>query len=1039
MMRFVVGLLLMLCFVSETAVAQITSHKLAPEEQKKLQAEGRERTRTGNDFYKTRQFDKARVEYEKALSVARILYPEGHQIVANCLHNLANTLKLLDRPDAAEPLYQELISLLKKLHPGDNEATAIELNSLAYVLALQGKEGDAESAVRESLGMRKRLSKGDSLGVAECQNNLANLLSHQGHLAEAEQMYREALRVRELFLKQDHEHIAGTLDNLARLLGDEGQLADAEKLHRRALAMRQRMFKGDSREVASSLNNLAIVLNDQGKLVESERMHREALEMRQRVFAGDHQLVAASLDNLGAVLTSQEKMAEALRVYGQALEMKKRLPRCPPQDINTSLNNIAVLYTRQGKFALAEPMLREAIENERRLVPRNPFALVKSLTNLGYMLGAAGRNDEAEPKLREALSISKKIYDREHFLTATCLANLSTALWMQRKFTDAKLLQAEALAMYTRLVEVYATVRSEGEALTLLSNIPGTRDAYLSVERELKTDPATVYQVIWASKATLFRVYEHRHLTARAAAINPAVTKLVGGLADLRRRRSDMLLAPVSSDARTRMKREADLKELDGEIAAKLDELRKNIPEMQKTEDLALRTPADLQAAMPSNAAVVDILRHHSVRLGPNGLNKTIAEVYLAFVVTQRKISCVELGTVQQIEEAIKAWREAIVNGKDIPIALSAKVRDLVWGKIEKELIKDVTAAFVCPDLALSRVPWAALPGRKPSTILLDDYAVAVIPHPQFLLTHLTHGAKARREGESLVVGGVNYDTESPRAAEHQLFATSKGPAIATGKSSKWARLSGAAAEAKAVATAAEKHGLKVSSFTGIKATAPAILSVLAHARHAHFATHGFFADETFRGVFQLSEKDFEVARWGERVGRAANSPLVMTGLVCAGANNPKTPGRCILTGEHLIDLDLSGLELAVLSACETGLGEVAGGEGTYALQRAFHYAGARNVIASLWKVPDQATAALMGEFYRNLWEKQLSPMESLRQAQLTLYRNPSRIRELADGFRSPLKVVPGKSVDPTEEILVIGGKGHPRLWAAFTLSGPGQ
>ena len=88
-----------------------------------------------------------------------------------------------------------------------------------------------------------------------------------------------------------------------------------------------------------------------------------------------------------------------------------------------------------------------------------------------------------------------------------------------------------------------------------------------------------------------------------------------------------------------------------------------------------------------------------------------------------------------------------------------------------------------------------------------------------------------------------------------------------------------------------------------------------------------------------------------------------MSGLVLAGANRPGTPGRGLVTGELLVDRDLSGLDLAVLSACDTGLGDVAGGEGVFGLARAFHVAGCRDVVASLWKVDDQATAALMGEF----------------------------------------------------------------------------
>src|SRR5207302_619667 len=105
-------------------------------------------------------------------------------------------------------------------------------------------------------------------------------------------------------------------------------------------------------------------------------------------------------------------------------------------------------------------------------------------------------------------------------------------------------------------------------------------------------------------------------------------------------------------------------------------------------------------------------------------------------------------------------------------------------------------------------------------------------------------------------------------------------------------------------------------------------------------------------------------------------------------------------TGEQLIDLDLSGLELAVLSACETGLGDVADGEGTFGLQRAFHYAGTTDVVASLWKVPDESTAALMSLFYRKLWAEDLSPMEALREAQLEIYKNPKAVPGLAKGFR---------------------------------------
>jgi hypothetical protein len=153
------------------------------------------------------------------------------------------------------------------------------------------------------------------------------------------------------------------------------------------------------------------------------------------------------------------------------------------------------------------------------------------------------------------------------------------------------------------------------------------------------------------------------------------------------------------------------------------------------------------------------------------------------------------------------------------------------------------------------------------------------------------------------------------------------------------------------------------------------VLADLPRARWAHLATHGFFADPSLRSALQLDERLFAGPDRRVRAAPAARNPLVLSGLVLSGANRPlpaDAPDRArhdggILTAEAIAGLPLQGLELAVLSACETGLGEVAGGEGVFGLQRAFHLAGTHAVVASLWKVDDRATRALMAEFYRQL------------------------------------------------------------------------
>jgi CHAT domain-containing protein len=146
-----------------------------------------------------------------------------------------------------------------------------------------------------------------------------------------------------------------------------------------------------------------------------------------------------------------------------------------------------------------------------------------------------------------------------------------------------------------------------------------------------------------------------------------------------------------------------------------------------------------------------------------------------------------------------------------------------------------------------------------------------------------------------------------------------------------------------------------------------------------------------------------------------------------------------ILTAEEVNSLELHGTRLVVLSACDTGLGDVAGGEGVLGLQRAFRVAGARRVLTSLWKVDDAATAALMEQFYTRVWQQGISEIEALRQAQLHLLRDPSvlaasrqRLNEQLQTRGLVLESQSGATATPD----LLRHRTHPRLWAAFVLNG---
>jgi CHAT domain-containing protein len=250
--------------------------------------------------------------------------------------------------------------------------------------------------------------------------------------------------------------------------------------------------------------------------------------------------------------------------------------------------------------------------------------------------------------------------------------------------------------------------------------------------------------------------------------------------------------------------------------------------------------------------------------------------------------------------------------------------------------------------------------------------------------------------------------------------------------------------------------GRPVTALTGAAATAARLVTELPKARYAHLATHGFFAERELSAEHKRQQQELERLRQSyaftaerglPRVGLGTRSPLAYTGLVLAGANDPASAGPegGIVTGEALVQLPLEGLELSVLSACETGLGELTGGEGVQGLVRAFHLAGCPNVVASLWAVHDEATAALMAEFYRQLWQEHRPPIEALRQAQLLIYRHPERVRELAGERAAPnlsqaqpvnAAPAPAPAAAPPK---TAAGTAPPKWWAAFQLSGAGR
>jgi CHAT domain-containing protein len=356
-------------------------------------------------------------------------------------------------------------------------------------------------------------------------------------------------------------------------------------------------------------------------------------------------------------------------------------------------------------------------------------------------------------------------------------------------------------------------------------------------------------------------------------------------------------------------------------------------------------------------------------------------------------------------------WRQQAVGLRD-PAGPGAALARLVWRPLEEHL-GGARTVLLAPDGELCALPFAALPGRKPGSFLLEQYAFGHVGSGRELLALARPGERDRYAAGLLALGGLDYGTPRPTAGAADPPPLEPLPGTRL-EAERLAALFGRRfpGERAQLLHKADKAELR-RALSGTRAW-----------RWLHLATHGYFeppppgtppaavaalalgaaaapaAAGRLQALTALLAAEEPGAAAGDRPGldfsgRAertwGRNPLLACGLALAGAN--ARPEQGLLSAEEVASLDLRGCELAVLSACETGLGKGAAGEGLLGLQRAFAAAGARAVVVSLWRVSDPATSVLMEEFYAHLWgNERLPPLECLRRAQLAVLRQPERV-----------------------------------------------
>ena len=349
-----------------------------------------------------------------------------------------------------------------------------------------------------------------------------------------------------------------------------------------------------------------------------------------------------------------------------------------------------------------------------------------------------------------------------------------------------------------------------------------------------------------------------------------------------------------------------------------------------------------------------------------------------------------------------------------------------------EEHLAGVATVLVSPDGALGLVPLEALPGKAAGSYLIEDYTLALVPVPRLfgdgeaVAADGSKPAMAQAEAPSLLlVGDVDYGGD-PGAGPDRGASRSAAVATRAGLLPTFMKLPATGDEIASIGRYFKNRfrGAQPDELSGDLATEAALREAASKHRFLHLATHGYFAPEALKSALGRTPGAGRPGELFGGIGVSGYHPGLLSGLALTGANVRPTPlgqDDGILTALEVAELDLSKVELAVLSACETGLGDVAGGEGLLGLQRAFQVAGAKSVVASLWTVSDEPTRALMARFYENLWRKGLTPRAAIREAQLYMLR---------EGLRRGVGGVRRDEKDASKS-----DRMPPFYWAAFVLS----
>ncbi|ATB36127.1 hypothetical protein CYFUS_001541 [Cystobacter fuscus] len=956
---------------------------------------------------------------ERALELREAALGETHLEVARCLNLLGDALQAQGRYTRAEPILQRGLAIrevaLGKSHPD----VANSLNNLAILYEAQGLYAQARPLLERSLAIRETALGKHHPAVAGSLNNLARLYEVQGLYAQAQSLYERALAIKETALGKSHPDVANSLNNLANLYGDQGLYARVEPLLERALEIKETALGKSSPAVAIILSNLAINHWNQGLYARAEPLLERALAIQEEALGKHHPAVANTLNSLGVLYKTQGLLARAEPLLERALAIQEEALGKHHPAVANSLSNLARLHEAQGLYARAEPLLERALAIQEEALGKHHPAVASSLSKLALLYQAQGLYARAEPLHERALAIWETAFGRHHPDVGHSLNNLADLYLAQGLHARAEPLYERALATFdAALGKSHPNISRSLNGLARLRLAQQRLDEALPLfERAITVSEKHLRQeVLGSSEAGLARLLqllrdeeEGLYSLVRVRPDNARVRHLALSAALLRKGRSVEELADTSRiiyrglgqadrEAFERLRAlrtqrsklslsgsgslsPADYQRRLEELATQSDAIEADLS--KRSEPLrahsALPPPAEIiervAAALPREGALIELITYRDSPLVPEPGTPPSGSPgelrYLALLLfADGRTAALDLGPAAPIDRAAQRLHDALAS-RAVSYQSAAQALYALAFRPLVPLLGKAQRLFLSPDGQLSLIPFAAL--HDGSRFLVDAWDLTYLTSGKDLLPRPEDSTPPRA---MVVLADPEFDSAAPSLAARAEPVSAERSAplerfFSTPRSvvfdQPWPPLPGTRKEAEAIQRLLPQAQLLL----GRDATKEALLK-LPTPGLLHIATHGFFLEDAPVPAGTRAVKYFgAVGEAGPT--RRPPDPLLRSGLVLAGAHAPEAqPGSrrredSLVTALELAGLNLWGTQLVVLSACDTGRGDIKLGQGVHGLRRALMVAGAQTLVTSLWKVNDETTRELMESYYGGL------------------------------------------------------------------------